>query len=81
VGAPRNDFAVLKHQNQVGSAQGTQALGDHKRGATLHQHFERLLDLPLGLRINAGGGIIQNQDARVIEQGTRNCYTLALAAR
>ena len=60
---------------------GVQPVRDHKRGAALAQMLDGDLHQPLRFGIECGGGFIQQDDRRVLDQRTRNSNTLALAAR
>ena len=44
----------------------------------LQQLVQRLLDLPLGAGVHAGGGLVQDQDARVGQRGAGDGEQLAL---
>ena len=78
--AARDDAPVVQHQDQVGAAHGAQAVGDDEGGAALHQPVERLLDQLLGLGVHAGGGVVEDQDARVDQQGAGDGDALLLPA-
>ena len=54
---------------------------DDQHGAVVHQALERLLDQPLALGVERRGGLVEQQDRRVLEQGPRDGQPLALAAR
>ncbi len=71
---------VFQDQDLVGQAHGAQPLGDDKGGAPLHQPLQRQLDQPFGLGVDAGGGVVQDQDARVLEQGAGDGDALLLPA-
>src|SRR6266566_2654559 len=53
-------------------------MGDQQRGTSLQETANSFLNLVLGRAVNGTGRIIQDQDTRVGEQGTRNRNTLAL---
>ena len=72
---------ALDHQDLVGAADGGQAVRDHERRAALHQVREALLDQRLRLGVEARGRLVEDQDARVGEDGARDRHALALAAR
>ena len=63
----------------VGVADGAQAVGDHEAGAALHQAQQRLLDARLGAGVDAAGGLVQDQDGRVGQDGAGDGKQLALA--
>ena len=46
-----------------------------------HQRRERVLDQQLGLGIQRRGGLVQNQNRRVLQQRPRDGQPLALPAR
>ncbi len=54
-------------------------MGDHEAGAASQQLFQRLLDEALGARVHAGGGLVEDEDARVSQGGAGNGQQLALA--
>ena len=55
-----DDVPIAHHQNQVGVADGGQAVGNDKAGAALHQGIHGALDQYLGARINRTGCLVQN---------------------
>ena len=61
-------LAAVQHDDAVGVADGGQAVGDHERGAALHQVRERLLHEPLGFGVERRGGLVEDQDRRVLEE-------------
>ena len=79
--ADLHHFAPVHHHQPVGLAQGRQAVSDGDRGAPFHQVVERLLDFLLGFGIDRRRGLVEDQDARVDQQRSRNADALALAAR
>ena len=73
--------ALVEHQHLVGVLDGRQAVRDHQRGAVGHQVIERVLHQALGLGVERGGGLVEDQDRRVLEHRARDRQALALAAR
>ncbi len=69
-----------EHQDLVGALDRAQARGDDEGGAPAHHGVERLLDQILGLHIHAGGGVVEDQDARVEQEGAGDGDALLLAA-
>ena len=53
---------------------------DDEGGAPLHHRLQRRLHIALGLRIQGGGGLVQYQYGRVLQEGTGDGEALALAA-
>ena len=43
---------------------------DNEGGAALAQHIERTLDLAFGLGVERAGGFVEDQDRRILEDGT-----------
>ncbi len=76
-----HDVAVVHHQDQVGVADGGQAMGDDEAGAALHQGVHRLLDQHLGVGIHRTGGFVQDQDRGVGQDGAGDGQQLHLALR
>ena len=56
-------------------------MGDGDRRAALDQVVERFLDLALGLGVDRAGGLVEDQDPRVDQQGAGDRNPLPLAAR
>ena len=55
-------------------------MGDHERRAPRHRLVERELDALLGRGVDRGGGVVEDQHARVGEQRAGDRHALALAA-
>jgi hypothetical protein len=56
----------LQHHDPVGVADRGQAVGDDQAGAASEQHLQRPLDRQLGEAVDVGGGLVQDQDAKLI---------------
>ncbi len=74
-----HNLPIVDDHDAVGVGDGTQAMGNHKGGAPLEQARQSKLDDALGLRVHAGGGFVQDQDARVGQQRAREGDQLALS--
>ena len=74
-----HDVAVLHHQDEVGVLDGGEPVGDDKAGAALHQVGHGVLDEVLGSGIHRGGGLIQNHDLVVGQDGPGDGQKLLLA--
>jgi hypothetical protein len=48
------------------------AIHNDKSGSSARQVFQGLLHQPFGVRIERGGGFIQNEDRGVLQQGPRD---------
>ena len=73
-----DDLAVFNDDHVVGISNGGEAMGDDKTGSALHQAQKRFLNAGLGSCIYAGGGLIQNEDARVCQDGAGDGEQLTL---
>ena len=56
-------------------------MGNGHGGARLHEPFERILHQTFALGVECRCGLVEDEDGRVLEDGTRNAHTLALSAR
>src|SRR5471030_2257358 len=61
------DAAAVEHHDLVGMDDGRQAMGDHHGGAAAAHLFQRVLDLLLGARVERAGRLVEQEDARVLE--------------
>ena len=52
----------------IGRADGAEAMGDDKAGAVGHEALEGFLDEPFGGGIDAGGGLVEDQNGRVFQE-------------
>ena len=69
------------HVDAVRLAHGGQAVGDDDGGAVAADHVQRTLDRGLGFVVHRAGGLVQDQDGRVFQNGARQGQALALPAR
>ena len=60
-----DDGARLEHDDAIYGADGGEAVGDEDGRALLEDKLRRLLDLHLREGIDAGGGLVEHDDARV----------------
>ena len=72
--------AVFKHGDAVGAADGAEPVGDHEDGASLHEVGQRGLHQRLALGIECRGGLVENENGRVLEDGAGDGHALAFAA-
>ena len=80
VGAGGGDAPALQHQHLVRHAHRAQPLRDDEGRPPDHQPFQRQLNQPLGFGVDARGGVIQQQDARVFQQSAGDGDALLLPA-
>ena len=78
--AVRQHAAVVEHDDLIGERDRRQAVGDDERRAPRHRLVERELDLALGRGVDGGGGVVEDQHARVGQQRAGDRQALALAA-
>src|SRR6266404_7633473 len=68
------------HEYLLGAPNRRKPMRDHERGAAAHQVAQALLNQRLGFGIEAGGGLIENEDARVSKNRAGDGDTLLLSA-
>src|SRR4029077_3766188 len=74
-----DDATVLEDDDEIRVPDGRQAVRDDEGGPAREQDPERLLDLPLGPDVDRRRRLVENQDVRVGQQGTRDRDELTLA--
>ena len=75
-----HDTAALNDQDLIGRPNGRKAVSDDQGRAAAHQLTQPVLDEGLGFRIEARGGLVENQDSGIGQDRSGDRYTLALAA-
>src|SRR6185295_19646453 len=63
---------VVELEHAVGARGELETMRDHDRRAAAHDRFVSLGHLPLGLRIQRGAGLVENQDRRVRQERPRD---------
>ena len=76
----RGDFSVVKDQDQVRVLYRRHALGDDDLRGLGDEAAESRPDQGIGMRIHRAGGIVQDQDLRLLQQGPRDAEPLPLAS-
>ena len=76
-----DDLPVLEDDDQVGVANRREAVGDDERSAAVQQPPECTFDLALRADVDRACRLVENQDARVGEQGACERDELPLAER
>ena len=74
------DAAMVEHDQAIHARDGGEPVRDRDHGLARHQGAEALLDRGLDLAVECGGGFVQHQDRRVLEDHARDRDALALAA-
>src|SRR5580765_6257268 len=80
VAALLDHAAALEGDDAVGALDRREPVRDHEAGAALHQRLERLLHQALGFRVECRGGLVEDEDRRVLVDRARDREALALAA-
>ena len=81
MGAALGDPAGVEHDDLVGADDGRQAVGDDDGRAVRGDAVERRLDRFLGAAVERAGGLVEDQDRRVLQQRAGDRHALLLAAR
>lgn len=80
VAAVFDDMALLDGDDAVAIPHCRKPMRDDHDRAALSDLAHILMDDALAFIIESAGGFIEYQDARVRNEGPRNCYSLALSA-
>src|SRR5690348_2221291 len=79
--ATLDDAASVDHENLVGVNDGGKPVRDHKDRAAGKQAIDGFLDQPLRFGIERRCRLVEYEDGRIDEEGSRNGDTLSLTAR
>lgn len=80
VGAALHYPALVHHTNQVGIADGGQAVGYDQCRAVFHKSVESLLHKLFALAVERRGGLVKYKHGRILKNGTSYRQTLTLTA-
>src|SRR4051812_38786311 len=75
------NLPLLEDDDFAGAADGGEAVGDDDRGAAVEEALEAALDRLLGADVDVGGGLVEDEDARLGEEGAGEGDQLALPGR
>ena len=75
-----DDLALLHDQDLIAIDQGGEAVGDDDHGPPAGDAQQVGIDHRFALRIEGAGGLVEDQDARIVDERPRNGEALALAA-
>lgn len=81
MGALLHQATALHHPNHISTLHCGQTMRNHQGGATDHGLVQSGLHHLLALRVERTGGLVQQQEWRVFQNGSRNRNALALTAR
>src|SRR5260370_2874292 len=73
------EAAFVEDEDAVGVLNGAESMRDDQRGAAAEKAVECIADLQLGLGIHAGGGFVEDEEARIVGEGASEIDELALA--
>ena len=79
MGAALDDAAIAEDEDEVGLADGAEAVGDDEAGAAAQEQGEGGLEAGFGDGVDGAGGFVEDEDARVGEEGAGEANELALA--
>ena len=63
------DASLVQDGDRVGVADGGSAVGDEDGGAPAHDFAEMVEDFVLGVGVDAGEGVVENEDAGAAKKG------------
>ena len=72
--------SLMHYDDPVSTVNGGNSLGDNKLRRSGNKFFHRLADLRIRRRIDRRCGVIENQDLRLLDQGSGDTKSLALSA-
>ncbi|KAG1246977.1 hypothetical protein G6F65_020402 [Rhizopus arrhizus] len=76
-----DDAAVGQHDDLVRVRHGGQAVGDDQRAAALADFPQVRLDFAFGVGVQRAGGLVEQEDGRVLQDRARNGHALLFPAR
>ena len=81
MGAGLGHPTLVQHDDAIGATDGGEAVGDQQGGAPGHEPLEGLQDEVLGLGVEGGGGLVEDEHRGVAQQGPGDGDPLALPTR
>ena len=70
--------SLMQYANLVCMLDGTQSVGYSHGGTGLHQFLQGILNQTLAFGIQSRCCFVEDEDRRILEDGTGDAYTLAL---
>jgi len=61
----------VEYEDAVGVLNGAETMRDDQSSAATEQAVESFADLQLGFGVHAGGGFVEDQEARIVRERTR----------
>ena len=81
MGSPIDDPPLIQHHDLVRFLHRRKTMSDHQNGAAGHRLLEAKLNCCFGFGIQSAGGLIQQQQGWISENGSGNRDPLQLTAR
>ena len=78
MGTRFDDDAAGQHHDPVGEVQRRLPVRDEQRRATGHHRPQRVVHSGLDPRVDGAGGVVEDEDARVVEDRPRERDALTL---
>ncbi len=72
-------LALVHDQDGIGALHGGEAVGDQHAGAAFDHALQCAANAQLGVGIDAGGGLVEDEDARIVGQRAGKVDELLLA--
>ena len=79
VGSHLDHGAFFQYHDAVGVSDGAQSVGDHNGGTIGQYLIQVFLNGPFRLSIQRAGGLVEDQDGRIVVNGPCDSYPLFLA--
>ena len=75
-----NQAAAFQHEDPVGIGHRGQPMGDDDGGPAPSQTVQSLMHELFGGEVQARGGLVQNQDGCILQEGAGDGYPLFLSS-
>ena len=79
VGALFAEAAFMEDKDAVGVLDSAETVRDDESGAAAEEAVEGIADLQFGFGVHAGGGFVEDEEARIVREGAGEIDQLALA--
>lgn len=80
MGALFNDTTLFDDDDLIRLEDGVEAVGDGEDGPSLHEAAGGFFEQGFGLRVEAGGGFVEDEEGGILEESTGEGKTLRLSA-
>ena len=79
--AQRDETTGVEDGDLVNAGDGCGAVRDDQDRLSLNEAGEGFLNIGLGFRVGKGGGLVEDEDGRIDEEGSSDCDALRLTTR